>query len=118
MRHAMFSVFSPSVVFLPQTSVDSCRCGAPSLQEACTICEQLLCQDCAAFVHPKTQAPIKPSELIGKRLHADFLAHRGCVVPKDSRLFPCVYPKDVPLMIQIIKGGQLPGLHPKANRRA
>lgn len=97
--------FKPSsFVFLHNHGLVPCRCGMASLNESCQVCEQYVCQECAIFVDPATKQPTRPSHLIARRVRADFLAHRGCTSHLDQRTVPCVYNKDVPLMIQILKG--------------
>lgn len=108
MRHKAITLH-PSVFFLQQDEQAICRCGSPSLDEACSVCEQLVCPDCAVFVDPASKLPTRPSLLMSKGAKSDFLAHRICLLGKDTRLFPCVYTKDVPLMVRIIKGGDTLG---------
>lgn len=97
---------TPTILFFQQAHASACRCGMPSVEEPCLICEQLICQDCAIFIDPLTRHPVRPSQLMARHVHRDFLAHRGCLNTSDTRLFPCVYTQDVPLMVRILKGNR------------
>lgn|GEM_PF-3317342 len=103
MRHRTINP-NRSVVFLPQKQEAVCRCGAPSLDEACAVCEQYVCTDCAVFVDPQTKQPTRPSTLMAQGVTHDFLAHRICLLDKEVRLFPVVYGKDVAFMVRMVKG--------------
>ncbi|HEY9900413.1 MAG TPA: hypothetical protein V6D00_14655 [Pantanalinema sp.] len=95
-----------AIVFFPHELQHPCRCGMRSRLETCPLCRDGVCQDCAVFVDPETHQPARPSHLIAGGVRADFLAHRSCVSSKDMRLSSCVYATDVPLMVQILKGGK------------
>lgn len=96
----------PSIVFLPREDLAVCRCGMASLDEACLLCEQLVCQECAVFVDPTNRQPTRPSYLLSRGISRDFMAHRRCVSLHDAKSMPCVYATDIPLMVRILKGGK------------
>ncbi|MBO9541989.1 hypothetical protein J7643_15485 [bacterium] len=95
-----------AIVFFPHELQHPCRCGMRSRLETCPLCRDGVCQDCAVFVDPETRHPARPSHLIAQGVRTDFLAHRSCLSAKDMRLASCVYASDVPLMVQILKGGK------------
>ena len=95
--------FKPATfVFFKSHKANMCRCGMESLDEACHVCEQYVCQDCATFIDPDTKQPTRPSRLLARRVHKNFLAHQGCTA--SERAMPCIHNQDIPLMIQILKG--------------
>lgn len=98
--------YRPSIVFLPKEDLTACRCGMASLEEACALCEQFVCQECAVFVDPSNKQPTRPSQLLAKGVSRDFMAHRRCVSHHDAKSMPCVYATDIPLMVRILKGGR------------
>lgn len=98
--------YRPSIVFLPKEDLTACRCGMASLEEACALCEQFVCQECAVFVDPSNKQPTRPSQLLSKGVSRDFMAHRRCVSHHDAKSVPCVYATDIPLMVRILRGGK------------
>lgn len=97
---------SNPVILMLHATATACRCGTPSVQEPCLICEQLVCGDCAVFIDPLTRHPVRPSQLMARNVRRDFLAHRQCLKETDTRLHCCVYARDVALMVRILKGGK------------
>lgn len=103
MKRAMLR---PTIVFLPKQLDSACRCGAPDLDEACRLCERGICQDCAVFVDPESQLPARPSQLLAQGYRQGILAHRRCLDPEEASHIPCVYPKDIGILLRILKGPQ------------
>jgi hypothetical protein len=101
MKRAMLR---PTIVFLPKQLESACRCGAPDLAENCPFCERAICQDCAIFIDPDSQLPTRPSQLIAKGCREGMLAHRTCLDPEEASLIPCVYSKDISVLLRILKG--------------
>lgn len=94
----------PSIVFFPKPLESACRCGAPDLHETCSHCERPICQDCAVFVDPESRRPARPSLLLAKRQSEGILAHRSCLDPAVAESIPCVYSKDIAILLRILKG--------------
>ena len=103
------TMLRPTIVFLPKQYDSACRCGAPDLNENCPYCERAICQDCAIFIDPESQLPTRPSFLMAKGYRQGVLAHRACLDPEEASLIPCVYSKDISILLRIIKGPQLIG---------
>lgn len=98
-----------TLVFLSKTPATACRCGAPDLDESCPHCDRGVCQDCAVFVDPETHLPARPSMLMAKGYQKGFLAHRICLDPEQAVLIPCVYAKDIAILLAILRGPRLLG---------
>ena len=99
-------------------SLSACRCGMPALEEPCTVCEQMVCCACAAFVDPRSHRQERPSHLLARRISRDFLAHHACLSDSNPRMTAMIESRDIPHLVLVLRQQAVePGLAPARNPR-
>ena len=82
----------------------ACRCGNPALaDEACHVCEQLVCAACAAFIDPQSRRQERPSHLMARSICRNFLAHHACLSDTNPRMTAMIETRDVPRLVGIMR---------------
>ncbi len=88
----------------PESHRVRCRCGNPALEdEACNVCEQMVCAACAAFIDPRSRRQERPSHLMARGITRDFLAHHACLGDTNPRMTAMIETRDVPSLVRVLR---------------
>jgi hypothetical protein len=100
----MFRVITDRLFTAVPQQPPGCRCGNPAIdEEACHVCEQMVCASCAAFIDPRSRRQERPSHLLARGITRNFLAHHACLGDSSPRMTSMLETRDVPHLVRILR---------------
>ncbi|MEB3187328.1 MAG: hypothetical protein VKP72_07810 [bacterium] len=100
----MFRVITDRLFTAVPLQPPGCRCGNPAIdEEACHVCEQMVCASCAAFIDPRSRRQERPSHLLARGITRNFLAHHACLGDTSPRMTSMLETRDVPHLVRILR---------------